>query len=464
MNMRAQKYASVPDWAYGENSAFSFGDDISPYLESDLQVSNATLRVDSDSVQYSYILKDFKEGYSRLTNHVVHSSVNCSLIEFDKGHYWRWNNGNRTGPFGMWDPFGDSIIHGLSTSKAEFGFRELGWGEEGSAETVSEILRVSRDSIVTPPSITNWVSFLDLSNGSSVSPQICQYYFPMAKSGSQNINFMIPLDIVCNGVAWECWPSLTETWPSLAESVGGNASHRIHPREKFFHDTDLYRLSTVGNSGYTMEGGGHRVYLNGFSSSSSAAAANDGAYDLCHSGFFDLPNEAIWNGYSLWIAGLVARLPILAIIHANHDLPKYARGLNPNQTSGTAYLHTALEVDWFRTMLIAFSITGGQILAILAVLGYCKGIYTRDDSHLATAELLKTVITKFDDGKLMTGEELAASLDGVLRERVSYGIREGLDGGPPEVDLTSGLNNNFPPFPQKRRFWGDTGSKIPGPW
>jgi len=51
----------------------------------------------------------------------------------------------------------------------------------------------------------------------------------------------------------------------------------------------------------------------------------------------------------------------------------------------------------------------------------------------------------------MTGEELAVSLDRALGVLVSYGTKKGLDGGPPEVDLASGLDANFPPFPQKRR-------------
>ncbi|PWW74783.1 hypothetical protein C7212DRAFT_353404 [Tuber magnatum] len=40
-----QKYANTPKWAYSGNSDFSFGDDINPYLPSDLHVSNATLKV-----------------------------------------------------------------------------------------------------------------------------------------------------------------------------------------------------------------------------------------------------------------------------------------------------------------------------------------------------------------------------------------------------------------------------------
>ena len=115
------------------------------------------------------------------------------------------------------------------------------------------------------------------------------------------------------------------------------------------------------------------------------------------------------------------------------------------------YIYTTLEVNWHRVTLIAVGIVVGQILAILAILYYCNGVYTRDDSHLATAELLKTVINRFDDGKLMTGEELAVSLDGVLGVPVSYGTREGQDGGPPEVDLASGLDAKFPRFPPGQR-------------
>ena len=166
-----------------------------------------------------------------------------------------------------------------------------------------------------------------------------------------------------------------------------------------------------------------------------------------------LLNETRWNSYTLWISGLVARLPILAITHANTVLPRYTRDTHSSQTSGTAYLHTILEVNWRRVTLIAVSITVGQILAILTVLYYCNGVYTRHDSHLATAELLKTVVNRFDGGKLMTGEELAVSLDRALGGvSVSYGTMKGQDGCPPEVDLASGLNGDFPPFPRKRQF------------
>ena len=191
------------------------------------------------------------------------------------------------------------------------------------------------------------------------------------------------------------------------------------------------------------------VFANDLSRLSPGPASLDGLEIICNQNFSMPLNEALWNNYTLWVSGLVARLPILAIQYANTALPRYTRDTHSYQTAGTAYLHTNLEVNWNRVTLIALSIMVGQILTVLAVLYYCNGIYTRDDSHLATAELLKTVINRFDEGKLMTGEELAVSLDHILEGPVSYGTRKGYDSCPPEVDLASGLDASFPPFLQK---------------
>ncbi|KAG0634070.1 hypothetical protein HOY80DRAFT_1061531 [Tuber brumale] len=134
----------------------------------------------------------------------------------------------------------------------------------------------------------------------------------------------------------------------------------------------------------------------------------------------------------------------------------FARGPDPDQTSGAAYVYTTLEVHWLRVALIAISITAGQILAIITILCCCTIAYTRDDSYLAIEELLKTVMTRFEDGELMTGEELAVSLDDVLKAPVSYGTRKDKGGGPPEVGPVSGLDANFPPFLRTRRYLRST--------
>ncbi|KAG0634063.1 hypothetical protein HOY80DRAFT_1100913, partial [Tuber brumale] len=383
-----------PDWAYGKNSNFSIGDDISAYLSSDLRVLNTTLNLGRDEVGYSYNLKDFKEGYVMPSNHTVHSAANCSLIEVAEGQYWRWGSGGRTGPFD--------------------------WGKEEDPGVVPEVLRLSNYVRFQHPVGAYWVSILDPLNGRRVLPQIY---------------------IVCSKMALECWPTLTET-------IGNYKSHQLLPHEKLFRPTNLYQLLIMGAQYFGSKGREYHIYVTSHASSSVGVEAGDATSYLCGDPFPQPPNETAWDGYRLWMTGLVARRLIAAIIYANTDLPRFARGPHPNQTSGTAYLHTNLEVNWFRVVIIAVSITGGIILVILTVLYCCDGVYTRDDSHLATAELLKTVINRFDDGKLMTGEELAASLDDVLEGSVSYGTRKGQDGGPPEVDLASGLDAKFSPFPQ----------------
>ncbi|KAG0137916.1 hypothetical protein HOY82DRAFT_535245 [Tuber indicum] len=65
-------------------------------------------------------------------------------------------------------------------------------------------------------------------------------------------------------------------------------------------------------------------------------------------------------------------------------------------------------------------------------------------------------VSEVGEGK-ETAEELAASLDDALKTLVSYGTRKRQNGGPPEVDLTSGLDADFPPFPLKRRLWRNAG-------
>ena len=117
--MRKYTKTSGPDWAYSNKSDHEFGDN-SFYLRSDLNVSNATLEIGTDTIEYWYDLKDFKEDDIRPANHTAHSAANCSLIEVEVGQYWRWNNWNRTGPFSMQDLSHDSIIHGPSVDKADF--------------------------------------------------------------------------------------------------------------------------------------------------------------------------------------------------------------------------------------------------------------------------------------------------------------------------------------------------------
>ncbi|KAG0137897.1 hypothetical protein HOY82DRAFT_644927 [Tuber indicum] len=167
-----------------------------------------------------------------------------------------------------------------------------------------------------------------------------------------------------------------------------------------------------------------------FSSTSSGVQAHDGATPLCNNRLFDSPNETVWNGYSL------DGHPSSSATGRRHNfIPPYNYNLR-----GRRVPHCPHSGQYYGRP---------NLLTILAVLYYSDGVYTRDDSHPATTKLLKTVIIKFDDGKLMTGEELTASLDDASKVSVSYGTRKGRDGGPPEVDLTSDLGAQLSTTPTK---------------
>ena len=441
-----REYSKVrsPDWAFGSNTDPEIGD-ISPHLLPDLYVSNTTLEIGTDTVEYWYDLKDFKDNNIRLANHTAHSAVNCSLIEVGEGKYWRWNNWNRTGPFSMLDLCHDSIIYGSSAKEADFGFDQLDWGEEYSNDVVARTLWVSNDSAASVE-YPRWVSFMGSLNESHLPSQTCKYNLSTLISRSQNINIATSLDILCGSIAWECWPTLSET-------VAIKSSQLIQPSERVFNSRSLYWMLGEQGDGYDYGMDTNvSIELNSINNS-PAQAAIDTLEVICQQNFTMPLNERVWNSYRLWVTGVVARLPILAIMNANTALPRIARGPHPNQIAGAPYTFKTLEIKWHRVVLIVASIMIGQFLAIGTVLYYCKGIYTRDDSHLATAELLKTVINTpgFDGSKLMTGEELAVSLDHILEGGVSYGTRAGQDGGPPDVDLASGLDAKFPPFPLGKR-------------
>ena len=115
--MRDYSKNPVPNWPSGDGTGPDIGD-ISSDLLPDLNVSNATLEIGTDTVEYWYDLKDFKENNPRPANHTAHSAVNCSLIEVGEDQYWRWDNWNKTGPFSIQTLFYNSIIYCTSVKEA----------------------------------------------------------------------------------------------------------------------------------------------------------------------------------------------------------------------------------------------------------------------------------------------------------------------------------------------------------
>jgi len=89
-------------------------------------------------------------------------------------------------------------------------------------------------------------------------------------------------------------------------------------------------------------------------------------------------------------------------------------------------------------------------------------VHVREDSYLATAELLETVLNKIGDGSTMTGVELKNALDKVLGGPVSYGSIPELQGDRPAVALDREVSYSFPGFPhfESAQFSSDEASGV----
>ena len=270
------------------------------------------------------------------------------------------------------------------------------------------------------------------------------------------------LDVIYHETAWECTSRLFETLEG-----------RPHPKP-LFDSASLFLLPIVER----MEGGG-APELTGHLDNSSSNSWREGASSIVYQSFTDLTNQSspsigvqalnfYQNGtggsatqkmyYNLYIAALVARLPIAAIAYGNKIFP--TRTNDPNGDWRKQQVETALEVKWDRVGIAAATIVATQILATTAVLYYCRNVYVREDSYLTTAELLKTVLNEIDDGNAMTAKELGDALDKVLEGPVSYGTIPSSQRGQPRVALGREVDYNFPGFPPFRkqsvfRWWSE---------
>ena len=264
------------------------------------------------------------------------------------------------------------------------------------------------------------------------------------------------LDVVYHETAWECTSLLVET-------LDGSP----HPKP-LFDSASLFLLPIVEG----MERGG-APELTGHLDNSCGGSSRGGAASIVYQSFTDLTKRSspsigvqtlnfYQNGtggsatqktyYNLYIATLVARLPLAAISYENDLLPMN----DTNDGWWKKEVKTTLEVKWDRVGIAVATIVATQILAITAVLYYCRNVYVREDSYLTTAELLKTVLNEIDDGNTMTAKELGDALDKVLEGPVSYGTIPSSQGDHPRVALGREVDYNFPGFPpfQKRSVFG----------
>ena len=152
--------------------------------------------------------------------------------------------------------------------------------------------------------------------------------------------------------------------------------------------------------------------------------------------------------YNIYVASLVARLPMAAIAYGDQIYPHVPKDHNANLAKN---VETTLKVKWGRVGIAAGIIVGSQILAIAAVLYYCRNVYVQEDSYLTTAELLRTVLSRIDYRSTMTAKELGDALDMVLEGPVSYGTILSGQGDQPRVALGREVDYNFPGLPPFRK-------------
>lgn len=139
-------------------------------------------------------------------------------------------------------------------------------------------------------------------------------------------------------------------------------------------------------------------------------------------------------------AHLAARLPILAILGADMQLPKVTKIPGASER---LFIDVRLKVKLKKPIMVLLCIFGGQILAIGVVLFYCRKVFIRDHtSSLSIARLLKTTMEDVEGMSTCTGEELAEHLDskGVM---MRYGTRRKSD-KTLEVDLWDDVEEDFP--------------------
>jgi len=206
------------------------------------------------------------------------------------------------------------------------------------------------------------------------------------------------LDVIYQETAWECTSILSET--------PGNP----HP-EALFDSPTLFLLPMVERveRSQEQEPAGH-------SDNSCGGPSVGGTASIVYRSFTDLkslscPSVGVQalnfhkNGtggsatqksyYNLFVAALIARLPIAAIAFAREIFPRIQKDPRAHLK---ADIKTTLEVKWDKVVHVAGTIVASQILAIAAVLYYCRNVYVREGSYLTTAELLKTVLDKIDVG------------------------------------------------------------------
>ncbi|KAG0642459.1 hypothetical protein HOY80DRAFT_901073, partial [Tuber brumale] len=366
-----------------------------------LAIKDTELERNGAKVEFTYRIRDFNGTEPTPSDHTVHSSASCDMFRLGNSEYWK-----------DYDSSAQTVKN---------------WVDEENRDDIAEVLRVLYRGNAWPGRNSDWVTWAaTLAGGSNRS----------------SVTY-----VVYGWTAWECTSTLSERL--------GRAPHP----QPLFNSASLFLLpiaseedngDTLSTSEFTITTknvfGYPKTYTRtSMAKSTSRTSPSVGVQKL---NFYRYVEKGFANQkeyYSLYVAALVARLPIAAIVYGNQKIfPRKSK--DPNARESQTHILTTLEVKWRRVAIAAGAIVAGQIFAIAVVLYYCRNVYIREDSYLTTAELLKTVLNKIGDGSMMTTVELENALDMALKGPVSYGTVLGGEGEYPQVALGRNVKNSFPEY------------------
>jgi len=125
-----------------------------------------------------------------------------------------------------------------------------------------------------------------------------------------------------------------------------------------------------------------------------------------------------------FFAHITARYPLATIIGADVSLPKTTK---VEGASEKPFVTMTLQVRWDRAIGVLAAILGGEVLAVVGLLGWCwwKGVMVRDHaSYLSVANLMRPALQKAagvtEIRSVDTGMEIARKMEKWGMTRLRY--------------------------------------------
>jgi hypothetical protein len=139
--------------------------------------------------------------------------------------------------------------------------------------------------------------------------------------------------------------------------------------------------------------------------------------------------ESVWslNGYTNNDPGAAIVAQYVMAFTAEGIAATDVNGPRINVTGDYPTQAQVVDMEWKWAISLLAGIPGGQFLVLLAVLIWANKVIIKDESHLATARLLRPVVDKLGEkGCLLTGDEITEVLGNF---KLKYGVRDPPQGG-----------------------------------